>query len=163
MSDEALIEALRQQEAELVFPSFDEGTAFAIGNALHERAVRESARIVVAIRLWNRLLFYTALPGSSDDNWHWARRKSNVVERWGKASYRALIENKRNRTYASNDDADPAVYALHGGAFPIIVKGAGPIGSITVSGLPETDDHRLVVEAIAEYLKVDKARIALPA
>jgi uncharacterized protein (UPF0303 family) len=163
MSDEALIEALRKQEAELVFSSFDEGVAFAIGSALRERAVRESARIVVSIRLWNRLLFYAALPGASEDNWHWARRKSNVVERWGKASYRALIENKRNRTYAANDDADPKLYALHGGAFPIIVEGAGSIGSITVSGLPEADDHRFVVEAIAGYLKVDKTKIALPA
>jgi uncharacterized protein (UPF0303 family) len=103
------------------------------------------------------------MPGSNGDNWSWAQRKSNVVERWGKASYRALIENKRNRTYASNDDADPKVYALHGGAFPIIVKGAGPIGSITVSGLPESDDHRVVVETIADYLKLDKAKYAAPA
>ena len=139
MSDEALIEALRRQEAELVFTAFDEGAAFAIGSALRERGARESARIVVAIRLWNRLLFYAALPGSSDDNWQWARRKSNVVERWGKASYRALIENKRNRAFTGNDDADPAVYALHGGAFPIIIKGTGAIGSITVSGLPESE------------------------
>ena len=107
--------------------------------------------------------FYAALPGSSDDNWQWARRKSNVVERWGKASYRALIENKRNRAFTGNDDADPAVYALHGGAFPIIIKGTGAIGSITVSGLPESEDHRLVVEAIADYLKIDRATVALPA
>jgi uncharacterized protein (UPF0303 family) len=163
MSDEALIEALRRQEAELVFPGFNENDAYAIGSAIRERAAKESARIIVVIRLWNRMLYFAAVPGSSDDNWHWARKKSNVVERWGKASYRALVENKRNRTFGGNDDADPKVYALHGGAFPIIVKGTGPIGSITVSGLPETEDHRLVVEAIADYLKVDKAKIALPA
>lgn len=162
MSDEVLIEALRRQEAELVFTSFDEGVAFAIGSAIRGRAAAEGLKIVVAIRFWNRMLFYAALPGSSGDNWHWAGRKSNVVERWGKASYRALIENKRNRTYASNEDADPKAYSLHGGAFPIIVKGVGAIGSITVSGLPETEDHRVVVETIADHLKVDRAKVALP-
>ncbi len=163
MSEEALIEVLRRQEAELAFASFDEAAAFSIGSAIRERASRESLKIVVAIRLWNRLLFYAALPGSSGDNWTWAQRKSNVVERWGKASYRALVENKRNRTYPWNDDADPKLYALHGGAFPIVIKGTGPIGSITVSGLPEADDHSVVVEAVCDYLKADKARFALPA
>jgi uncharacterized protein (UPF0303 family) len=162
MSDSALIEVLRKQEKELVFTAFDEAAAFSIGSAIRERGVRESFGIVVEIRFWNRLLFYTALPGASEDNRHWARRKSNVVERWGKSSYRALIENGRNRTYAANDAADPRVYALHGGAFPIVIKGVGPVGTICVSGLPEADDHRLVVEAIADFLKVDKAKVALP-
>ena len=48
-------------------------------------------------------------------------------------------------------------------SFPIIVKGAGAIGSITVSGLPESEDHRVVVETIADYLKLDKAKYAAPA
>jgi uncharacterized protein (UPF0303 family) len=163
MSDEALIKALRAQEAKLVFPKFDEDVAFAIGSAIRERAVAEGLKIVIAIRLWNRMLFYATVAGSSGDNWTWAARKSNVVERWGTSSYRAMIENKRERVYAANHDADPKVYALHGGAFPIIVKGTGPIGSITVSGLPEAEDHRVVVEAICDHLGMDKAKVALPA
>jgi uncharacterized protein (UPF0303 family) len=162
MSDEGLIKALRQQESTLAFDAFDESHAYIIGDTIVQRAARDALKIVVAIRLWDRMLFYAALPGSTDDNWHWARRKSNVTQRWGKASYRALIENGRNRTYAANEDADPRVYALHGGAFPIVIKGVGPIGSITVSGLPEAEDHRMVVEAIADFLKVDKAKVALP-
>ena len=162
MSDTALIEILRRQEAELVFDGFDEAAAFAIGSAIRERGLRESLRIVCEIRFWNKVLFYVALPGSSGDNWHWVRRKSHVVERWGKASYRALIENGRERIYLLNDGADPKDYALHGGAFPVVVKGVGAVGSIAVSGLPEAEDHRLVVEAICDYLKLDRQRYALP-
>lgn len=161
MDDAALIEALRRQERDLVFEAFDEATAFAIGSAIRERGLRESLAIVCDIRLWNRRLFAVALPGSKGDNWHWAQRKSYVVERWGKSSYRALIENGRERVFLSNQGADPVDYALHGGAFPIGIAGVGPVGSICVSGLPERDDHRVVVEAVCDVLGRDRSSYAL--
>ena len=52
-------------------------------------------------------------------------------------------------------------YAAHGGSVPIIVKGTGCVGAVTVSGLPQRDDHRVVVEAMAEVLGRDLADIAL--
>ena len=39
-------------------------------------------------------------------------------------------------------------YAAHGGSFPINVAGAGIVGSVTISGLPQREDHNLVVEAL---------------
>jgi uncharacterized protein (UPF0303 family) len=50
---------------------------------------------------------------------------------------------------------DPKDYAAHGGSFPIVVKGTGQVGTITVSGLAGVDDHALVVRALTWYLKVD--------
>lgn len=161
MSDAALIEVLRRQEAELVFATFDEAAAFALGSAIRERGVRDGLAIVCEIRFWNRLLFAAALPGSASANWQWAKRKVYAVERWGKSSYRALIENDRKRAH-NDEGADPRDYALHGGSFPINVAGVGAVGAITVSGLPEIDDHRLVIEVICDHLGVDKARYALP-
>jgi uncharacterized protein (UPF0303 family) len=43
-------------------------------------------------------------------------------------------------------------YAPHGGCFPVIVRDTGVIGTITVSGLPQAEDHKLVVQVIRDYL-----------
>ena len=45
-------------------------------------------------------------------------------------------------------------YAARGGSFPIIIKDVGVIGSITVSGLSQDQDHKLVVATISEYLGI---------
>jgi uncharacterized protein (UPF0303 family) len=47
---------------------------------------------------------------------------------------------------------EPDTYAAHGGAFPITLAGAGPIGTVAVSGLPQGEDHDLVVAALESYL-----------
>ena len=43
-------------------------------------------------------------------------------------------------------------FSAHGGAFPLILKGTGPVGTITVSGLPQEEDHALVVETVRAFL-----------
>ena len=45
-----------------------------------------------------------------------------------------------------------SLYAPHGGCFPVIVKDTGVVGTITISGLAQEDDHKLVVQAIRDFL-----------
>ena len=52
-------------------------------------------------------------------------------------------------------------YASHGGGFPILLTNGTCVGAITVSGLPQRQDHSLVVEAVATVLKLDPSEIAL--
>ncbi len=53
-------------------------------------------------------------------------------------------------------------YAAHGGCFPIIVEGTGIVGSVTVSGLPQREDHNLVVEGLCLLTGRDNEALRLP-
>ncbi len=63
-----------------------------------------------------------------------------------------LYNEMKNRSYFDFYSLDPFDYALHGGAFPIAIKGSVVIGVITVSGLAQEEDHGLIVEAFTKFL-----------
>jgi uncharacterized protein (UPF0303 family) len=58
----------------------------------------------------------------------------------------------QGRQLDAGHGVDPADYAPHGGAFPIRIRDVGVVGVVTVSGLPQADDHALVVEAVTAHL-----------
>lgn len=157
------IDLIRKQEAALVFDRFDEAVAFEIGSAIRQRALAENLPVIVDIRTFDRPLFYAALPGSSANNANWARRKTNTVEMFHKSSYRMVLEQSRSdSTFPPRYGLDMADYALAGGGFPVTVKNAGVVGVIAVSGLPERDDHGLIVAALCDHLGKDAKALMLP-
>jgi uncharacterized protein (UPF0303 family) len=157
------IERIRKLEATLVFDRFDEAVAFEIGSAIRQRALEENLPVVVDIRSFDRPLFYAAMPGSNGSNPDWARRKTNVVRRFLKSTYRMVLEMQRpDRTFRPGDGLDSADYVLAGGGFPVTLKNAGVVGVIAVSGLPERDDHGVIVAALCDYLGKDAKALALP-
>lgn len=157
------IDWIKRQEEELTLERFDEAAAFAIGASIYLRASAEQLPLVVDIRLWDRPLFYCALPGTTSDNVDWVRRKFNTVRRFGKSTYRMVLESKEEgRLLSPNMGLPPSDYVLAGGGFPIRVGNVGIIGSLTISGLPERQDHEVAVAALAEFLGRDKAALAFP-
>jgi uncharacterized protein (UPF0303 family) len=157
---------IARQEAELRLPHFDHDTAWRLGLSLRELAVARNQSIVIDIRRFgqpHQPLFYTALSGTTPDNPRWVQRKSNVVARFHRSSYAiGLMLAQDNRTFAERYSLPDTDYAAHGGSFPLHVDGAGIIGSITVSGLPQREDHNLVVEALCLELHRDHAALRLP-
>jgi uncharacterized protein (UPF0303 family) len=153
MTDDDLIEALAEHERRLTFTRFDNADAWHLGSLLVELATTRELPVAVDIRRGTQQLFHAALPGSTADNDVWIARKVRVVERFAASSY---LVGRRLAAKGDVLDAkygvDPADYAAHGGAFPVRVPDVGVVGVVTVSGLPQADDHALVVEAIETFL-----------
>ncbi|MEU4163642.1 heme-degrading domain-containing protein [Actinoplanes sp. NPDC026670] len=148
-----LIATIEDQERRLVFPSFTEADAWALGCLLVDLATQRSLPVAVDIRRGQQQLFHAGLAGSVADNDTWIDRKVRVVYRYGASSF--LVGRRlaaKGRELDASQGVDPASYAAHGGAFPVRIAGAGVIGVVTVSGLPQADDHALVVEAIETFL-----------
>lgn len=68
---------------------------------------------------------------------------------------------KQKEVGLENRGLEARDFAAQGGSFPIFVKGVGCLGAITVSGLPQREDHELVVEVLAHYLGVPYEELAL--
>jgi uncharacterized protein (UPF0303 family) len=157
--------AIARQEAELHFSSFDYDTAWRLGQSLRELAISRNQSLVIDIRRFgqpHQPLFYTALAGTTPDNPRWVQRKSNVVARFHRSSYAiGLALEQSNRTFSERYNLPDADYAAHGGSFPIYVTGAGIIGCVTVSGLPQREDHNLVIEALCLELNQDHVSLRL--
>ena len=158
---------IARQEAELIFPTFDYDTAWQLGLTLRELALARSLSIVIDIRRFgqpHQPLFYAALPGTTPDSPRWVQRKSNVVARFHRSSYAiGLTLLQAGRAFAERYGLPDADYAAHGGSFPLHVASTGIVGSVTISGLPQRDDHNLVVEALCLMLARDHSTLQLAA
>jgi uncharacterized protein (UPF0303 family) len=162
MSLERDLEKLLAQEQQLVFKQFDAHAAWSLGMRLREMAVARSHPVVVDVRRFGQPLFYAALDGTTPDNLEWVRRKSNLVARFHRSSFSIGLKlQQQNTDLLEKYGIGSADYAAHGGSFPISVVGAGVIGSVTVSGLPQRADHELVVEALCGELGREYAELAL--
>ena len=148
-----LLDELEAQEARLVFDHFDENTAWDLGVRLRDAALSAGLPVAISIRRNGQRLFHAALAGASADNDGWLARKSAVVDRYGRSSLRVGEQFRvAGKSFDEDSRLDPSLFAAHGGAFPILVRGTGCIGSVAVSGLPQLEDHRLVVEVLEELL-----------
>ena len=149
------------QEKELQLTRMDEQMAWEIGTRLRTMAEERGLSIVVDVRRFGQPLFYTALKGTTPDNVSWVHRKSNVVARFHRSSYGVGLTMKSKNDSLEARGLPINEYASHGGSFPLAVKDAGIVGSVTVSGLPQRADHELVVEALCALLGKDYASLKL--
>jgi uncharacterized protein (UPF0303 family) len=110
--------------------------------------------VAILIRRSGQRMFHTALPGSSADNDAWLERKAAVVDRFGHSSYYVGCQARSASDVDFNVAArlDAEHFAAHGGAFPLLLERSGCIGTVCVSGLPQADDHRFVVEQLELFL-----------
>lgn len=162
MSIERDLERIAAQERALRFAGFDNVEAWDLGCRLRGAAEARGVAVTIEIRMAGQTLFFYAMPGTTPDNADWARRKRNVVELLQRSSYAVgLGLAQSGATLEQLRGLPTRDYATHGGSFPLFVSGTGCIGAITVSGLPQRDDHGLIVAVLAERLGLPLAELAL--
>ncbi len=150
---EMSLSALAAEGHELQLPSFTNDDAWDLGCSLVAAARSAGAPVAIDIARNGHQLFHAALPGAAPDNDAWIRRKARVVHRFGHSSlYMRQLCAAEGTTLAEKFGLDPRRSAAHGGAVPLVVRSVGPVGVVVVSGLPQLDDHRMVVAALRTHL-----------
>ncbi|MEX1030438.1 MAG: heme-degrading domain-containing protein [Paenibacillaceae bacterium] len=152
-SIENLLIELEQQEKEIQLTSFNHEIALEIGLAIIEEVKRRGKSVSIHIERNNRMLFHYAMQGTTPDNDEWLRRKCNVVQRFEMSSYR--MSNKLKTREGNLETIYQAAlrdHAAAGGAFPIIIKNVGVVGAVAISGLPDSEDHEIVVSTLRKFL-----------
>lgn len=151
------------QEERLRFPRFDAAIAWELGLALKRAADERGVSVALDISTPSYTLFSHAMDRATPDNAEWVRRKRNVTLRFSKSSYAIGLMLKRDgRTLRETQGLKDDDYMAHGGCFPIRLVGSSlVIGAITVSGLPQRDDHDLLTRTLARFLSIAESEVAL--
>lgn len=147
-----LMQEILEQEARLQHERFTNEMALDLGLALRDEASTRSKPVTIDITRHGHQLFHLALSGTAPDNDEWIRRKNNVVNRFNHSSlYVGTALKQAGQTMEEKYLLSSQEYAAHGGAFPLMIRGVGVVGTITVSGLPQQEDHEVVVTTLRRF------------
>lgn len=161
MSLEDDLEILGEQERLLQFRSFSPDDAWRLGSLLRDRLLDRKAGGSVEIEVAGHVWFACATPGATPGQANWIRRKRNTVRHFARCTYavgRRLEQEAA--TLSSRHGLNEADFVAHGGGFPLLLTGTGLVGTVVFSGLPQREDHNLVVDALADLLGLDVPRLS---
>jgi len=149
-----MLKDIEKQEEMIQFTEFTNETAFQLGLRLIEKAKEENLSLTIDITKCGQQLFHYAFAGTTPDNDAWIIRKNRVVNRFNTSSLyigtklKLLEKTIEEKYFISSQE-----YSAHGGAFPIIIKNVGVVGTITSSGAKQIIEHNLIVEVLTTFLK----------
>jgi uncharacterized protein (UPF0303 family) len=145
-----LLTRIAEQESRLSVTTFSHEDALRLGMILAELARGRGLSVAVDITRGEQQVFHAGLTGSSADNDHWIARKIRTTKRFGRSSLAMRLESESRP--GGFEGLDLASHALSGGCVPIRLADGALVGTATVSGLPDTEDHALVIEALESFL-----------
>lgn len=138
-------EILRKIEVE----SFSNKLGLEMGLAIIELARERKQSVAVKVERLNHTIFLYVDENLPADKHLWLERKANVAKRFEQSSWSVkndLING--NMTLKETFALDEKEYLAKGGAIPIFVKNAGMIAIVTVSGLHDEEDHKIIIDAL---------------
>ena len=150
MTDETTLEALLAENGALVFDSFEQATAWAVGSAAVDIITERGLAMAVRIVIGDYEVFKAAVGGVLADTDPWLEGKTLTVRHFDQASL--LVRLRAEVEPAILAGLDPDVYRTHGGAVPIRVAGQGTVGVIATSGAPDRTDHAVATEALQRVI-----------
>lgn len=133
--------------SEAALHSYTHADAIEIGEEIVRRGRERGLVFTVSVKLGDREVYRLAFPGTSTVNDEWIRRKRNVAEATGLPSFVVGQRLAAQGLGPVTDELPEADFAPHGGSVPIVIDGSVQ-GSVTVSGLPQQDDHALIIEVL---------------
>ena len=143
------LEALATEQDELLLERFDYAFAWRLGVLLHDVAARDGLPIAISVSHGLDVVFSVLMPGATPDNSAWAARKRAVAQRFQRSSLAMRLEaEQRGYDFNLRYRLPEAEFTAIGGAVPLILRGGTLIGVASVSGLPDVEDHRLIVDAL---------------
>ena len=138
---------LELQHSQLRFTSLSHEDALALGMDLAARAEERNWPLAVSVFLGDQHVFRYACPGTSSENDDWIERKRKTVYHFHEPSFlvgQRFIYQGKDFFYETGLSEE---FAAHGGGFPLFV-GDTFVGAVVASGVPQQDDHAIVVEAL---------------
>lgn len=147
------LETLAAELDEVQLSSFNYAVAWQIGAFIRGEAAARDLPIAIEVSHGDAPVFLAVMPGATADNPDWTRRKRAVALRFQRSSLALRLECERHGwDFASRFRLPEVDYAASGGGVPIIVRQAGVVGAVAVSGLPDVEDHQLAVAAIRSVM-----------
>lgn len=147
------LETLAQEGEALRLDHFDYGFAWRLGSLIQAEAAARALPVSITVAHGTDLVFSLLMPGATPDNLDWAARKRRVAQRFHRPSLAMRLEAEAGGfDFNSRYRLPEADFVASGGGVPLMLKGGTLIGTAAVSGLPDVEDHVLVVEALKRLL-----------
>jgi uncharacterized protein (UPF0303 family) len=143
------VQSVAAEHEALRLDGFDYDFAWRLGVAMHEAAAAARAPVAIIVTHGLDVVFSSLLPGATVDNLDWAKRKCAVAHRFHRSSLSLRLEAEQggydfNRRYRLPE----ADFAASGGGVPLMLREGTLVGTAGVSGLPDVEDHQLIVAAL---------------
>jgi uncharacterized protein (UPF0303 family) len=143
---------LFKEQLVLKLPSLTNLDAIQIGEIAITFGSQRKLPIAIEIRIGDWIVFHASLEGSKPENDLWIKRKAAVVMlKQHSTMYERVSAEERGVDWYKENNLQNETHAIHGGALPLITN-EGFRGILTISGLPQVEDHLFAVEVLTEFL-----------
>ena len=144
----------------LFFEHFNAEDAHILGEAMRADAIANRLPIVIDIRAGDTPLYVVMLPGATAENFDWARRKRNLALLTKQDTWTHGQKRLEGNDILEELGLDVRDYASHGGCIPVFVEEGVIEATVTVSGLPQKEDHELALKHLKDLWNKQQKEIA---